>query len=277
MNAQLQAIAASDVLTPALTRDKQQVARQFSRAAQTYLSAATVQQQTREHLLHLCRQDGIGGHWLDIGCGPAASLKALQEAGAQQISGLDISAGMLHAARQHCPDARLIQADADHLPLADHCVHGIFSSLMLQWSEYPLQTLREWARVLRPGGTLALATLLPGTQRELQQAWQRIDQRPHVNRFTPLADLLKAASLSGMHLQLAERDRITDQYASINDLLRGLKAIGATNVNAGRNPGLGGRQALQNLASAYPVTVNEQGSTCYPLSYEVQWLIFRRY
>ncbi len=273
MNAQL---PLSEILTPPLTRDKQQVAHQFSRAAQTYLSAATVQQQAREHLLQLCRQDGIRGHWLDIGCGPAASLKALQQAGARRISGLDISAGMLQAARQQCPDAQLIQADADHLPLTDHCVHGIFSSLMLQWSEYPLQTLREWARVLRPGGTLALATLLPGTQRELQQAWQRIDQRPHVNRFTPLAELLKAASISGLQLQLAERDCITDYYASVSDLLRGLKSIGATNVNTGRSRGLGGRKALQDLAAAYPVAVSEQGNTRYPLSYEVQWLIFRR-
>jgi len=54
--------------------------------------------------------------------------------------------------------------------------------------------------------------------------------------------------------------------------LRSLKAIGATNVNAGRKNGLGGRTALKQLNQVYPRSQTGQ----FPLSYQVYWLVLRK-
>jgi malonyl-CoA O-methyltransferase len=60
----------------------------------------------------------------------------------------------------------------------------------------------------------------------------------------------------------------------VTQLLRGLKDIGATNVNAGRRAGLGGRQALKELEEVYP-TEEDNGNIRFPLSYEVLWIYAR--
>lgn len=256
------------------TRDKQQVARQFSRAASSYDSAAGIQHRAVTELLnqldgYLPSTASFHGHWCDIGCGTGTALPHLKHRGARLLSGIDLSEGMLAAAAQHKDEqTQLILADADDLPAQSASVNGIFSSLMLQWSEDPLRTLQEWRRILKTGGTLAVATLLPGTQRELKQAWKSIDDHPHVNEFANQDSMAAALKTSGFSDIRLHQDCLTEHYPSIHDLLRGLKRIGATNVNQGRRSGLGGRDALRQLAAHYPV--DNEGR--FPLSYEVLWI-----
>lgn len=261
--------------TITLQRDKRLVAQQFSRAAHSYDQAAGIQLQVRNQLLsRLQRVNGpLFGHWLDIGCGTGLTLPRLQQLGAQQVCGIDLAFGMIRSARRFAsPTIGLLQADADQIPLADASCDGLFSSLMLQWSEQPHSTLQEWTRVLKPGGTLALATLLPGTQRELLQAWRSIDDKPHVNNFISAADLQQALLQAGLRSVSRQQSLLQEHYDSLTSLLRNLKAIGATNVNPGRKSGLGGRRALQQLDNAYPRDRNG----LLPLSYQVQWLLLRK-
>lgn len=254
-------------------RDKHLVARQFSRAAPSYDRAARVQQQVLQQLLS--QVSGISGHWLDIGCGTGAALPELARLGAERITGIDIASGMLEQARVQATGVaglQLLESDADDIALPDACADGILSSLMLQWSEDTGATLAEWLRLLKPGGQLLVATLLPGTHHEIKQAWQAIDQRPHVNEFLPQNELLahlKTLGCSDIDLQT---DVIRPEYRSLTELLKYLKEIGATNVNPGRREGLGGRAALRLLAEHYPV--NAAGR--YPLSYDVLWLSARK-
>ncbi len=251
-------------------RDKRQVAQHFSRAAQTYDRAASIQQRAVTALLN--QLPALSGHWLDIGCGTGVALPHLRLKGANRVTGIDLAEGMLEAAVSHAdPQTDLLLADADDLPLPDCSADGLISSLMLQWSEQPHSTLREWARVLKPGGTLALATLLPGTQRELLQAWRSIDDKPHVNNFISAADLQQALLQAGLRSVSRQQSLLQEHYDSLTSLLRNLKAIGATNVNAGRRAGLGGRAAIEALSRHYPTTLH-MGQTAYPLSYEVLWI-----
>ena len=251
-------------------RDKQQVARQFSRAATSYDSAAGIQQRAVSHLLS--GLDELQGHWLDIGCGTGVALPHLRLKGANKVTGIDLAEGMLESAQAHQDDhTELLLADADELPIADASADGLLSSLMLQWSEDPFATLSEWHRVLKPGARLAIATLLPGTQREIQQAWHAIDNRPHVNEFTDLDTLQQALNDSGFINISSDTACLREEYDSLTALLRGLKQIGATNVNPGRREGLGGRAALKALEAHYPTEIHE-GQTVFPLSYEVVWI-----
>lgn len=269
-----------------LSRDKQQVARQFSRAANSYDKAASIQQQTASHLLTLLKQHRqfaaqYSGHWLDIGCGTGASLEPLLATGIEHISGVDLAEGMLNYAQQRFADSPLhtqleyVQADADTLPFHYGSKRGIFSSLMLQWSEQPQATLAEWHRVLENQGILALATLLPGTQKELIQAWQQVDQHPHVNQFVPEHYLQALLNHQGFEVVLCQQQCLSEHYQSLPSLLRSLKAIGATNVNAGRKNGLGGRYALQQLDKHYP-REHTNGQLLLPVSYQICWILARK-
>ncbi|WP_157729694.1 malonyl-ACP O-methyltransferase BioC [Bacterioplanes sanyensis] len=254
-------------------RDKRLVARQFSRAANSYDSAAEVQRYALEQLLDLIPTQARG-HWLDIGCGTGSAVPLLLHRGAEHVTGVDMASGMLDYARQHHSQmaADWLLADADQVPLATHSASGILSSLMLQWSEDPTATLREWYRLLVPGGYLAVATLLPGTHEEIRSAWQAINQRPHVNRFCPQQTLREALSEAGFTLQTEHQQQYQQCFQDVTTLLRSLKAIGATNVNPGRASGLGGRQALRQLEQHYPS--NSLGQ--YPLSYHIYWWLARK-
>lgn len=249
-------------------RNKQQVARQFSRAAASYDQAAHIQQQAMNQTLNQLKH--IHGHWADIGCGTGAAIPGLIQQGANRVTGIDLSEGMLsYAKQQHHGAAEFILADADSIPLANQSLEGIFSSLMLQWSEDLAHTLKEWNRLLKPTGTLAFATLISGTQKELKQAWQAIDNAPHVNEFLSENEVLQRLSESGFSITQTTSSCLQESFNSMPTLLRHLKDIGATNVNPGRRQGLGGRNALKKLEESYP---RADPNAPYVLSYELLWV-----
>ncbi|MDO6682914.1 MULTISPECIES: methyltransferase domain-containing protein [unclassified Oceanobacter] len=286
-------------MKPPLMRNKRQVSQQFSRAANSYDQAATVQQWAQQQLMHYLQQqqpEGLHGHWLDIGCGTGTAFEPLSTLGAEHITAIDMAAGMLTVARQRplYPHAAatgeltsrtLLLADADQLPLPDGRYRntaanastdasqqppcGAISSLMLQWSEHPQQTLTEWYRVLAPGATLAIATLLPGTHAEIAATWQHIDHFRHINHFTSDTELARALLQAGFIIQQQRQSCYQEHYPDTLSLLKALKAIGATNVNSDRRPGLGGRQLIRLFDQYYPKAANGQ---C-PLSYQLGWIL----
>lgn len=94
----------------------------------------------------------------DIGCGPGLDAADFTQRGLQ-VTGLDISAGMLACAHRALVP-RLVQADMRALPLATGRLAGIWclaALLHVEENRTP-DVLREFRRVLCPGGALALVT-----------------------------------------------------------------------------------------------------------------------
>jgi demethylmenaquinone methyltransferase/2-methoxy-6-polyprenyl-1,4-benzoquinol methylase len=90
---------------------------------------------------------------LDIGCGTGDLARILRRKG-QQSMGLDLSLGMLLAARSG--GAPLVQADAAALPLQSAAADAVVSGFAVRnFADLP-GVLHELGRVLRPGGRLAL-------------------------------------------------------------------------------------------------------------------------
>jgi ubiquinone/menaquinone biosynthesis C-methylase UbiE len=99
---------------------------------------------------------------LDIGCGEGRVTRHLAALGHRMI-GIDASPTMLEAAREHSPELEFVQADAVRLPFADGQadIAIAFMSLMDIDADKMKDAVGELARVLEPGGNLALAVVHP--------------------------------------------------------------------------------------------------------------------
>jgi SAM-dependent methyltransferase len=113
----------------------------------------------------------------DIGCGNGRYLAELVRRGvAGYLVGVDLSPGMLRAARQRArqagrpgrPGPALVAADVAALPLRDCCAGLTLALGMLYHVQEPESALRELRRVTRPGGRLLVGLNGPDHHRELR-------------------------------------------------------------------------------------------------------------
>ncbi|MEJ2209605.1 MAG: methyltransferase domain-containing protein [Anaerolineae bacterium] len=94
---------------------------------------------------------------LELGTGTGALIPCLRErAPGARLASVDLAGEMLRRARQRCPDAVVVQADAHRLPFATPCFdlvvcHNCYPHL----ADRPA-ALRGLARALRPGGSLLI-------------------------------------------------------------------------------------------------------------------------
>jgi demethylmenaquinone methyltransferase/2-methoxy-6-polyprenyl-1,4-benzoquinol methylase len=96
-----------------------------------------------------------GGHVLDVATGTGLVAAELLARGFR-VTGVDQSAEMLAAARRRFgPGVELVEASAESLPFADAGFNHLTVTYLLRYVADPGATLRELARVVRPGGTVA--------------------------------------------------------------------------------------------------------------------------
>jgi cyclopropane fatty-acyl-phospholipid synthase-like methyltransferase len=103
-----------------------------------------------------------GARVLDVGCGTGVpTARQLTHAG-YEVTGIDISEGMLQLARRDVPTATFRQLDVADLPAkgiaegGHEAVVAFFSLLMLTREEIPA-TLRKLRTLLTPGGYFLLS------------------------------------------------------------------------------------------------------------------------
>jgi malonyl-CoA O-methyltransferase len=258
--------------------DKRNVRRSFERAASTYDAAAVLQREVERRMFE--RLDYVKlapATVLDAGCGTGTGARELARRYPDaQVIGLDLAFTMLEAARE--PRSWLqrigvgrsriaaVCGDVERLPLRSGSVDLIWSSAMLQWATDLPNTLKELRRVLRPGGLLMFSTFGPDTLKELRVAFAAADGRSHVNRFIDMHDIGDMLVHARLADPVMDMEQIVLTYATVRDLMRDLKAIGAHYVTAGRPRGLGGRSALAAVEERYEV-LRRDG--VLPATYEV--------
>jgi demethylmenaquinone methyltransferase/2-methoxy-6-polyprenyl-1,4-benzoquinol methylase len=98
---------------------------------------------------------------LDVATGTAGVAIALARRTGGEVTGVDLTEAMLARGRERVRAAgledrvRLHAARAEDLPFADDSYDAVSFTYLLRYVQDPAATLRELARVLRPGGTLA--------------------------------------------------------------------------------------------------------------------------
>jgi SAM-dependent methyltransferase len=101
-----------------------------------------------------------GDRVLDAGCGTGRALTPLRAAvGATGVVvGADLTPAMLQAAVRagRDRDGQLLLADVAALPLRSRSLDAVFAAGLIAHLPRPADGLRELARVVRPGGVLAL-------------------------------------------------------------------------------------------------------------------------
>ncbi len=93
-----------------------------------------------------------GSLLLDVACG-TGDLTRLAQRRHYRVIGADLSGGMLAANHSGAP---LLQADCSQLPFADGTFDGLVCGYALRNFTDLAQALAETARVLRPGGRVAI-------------------------------------------------------------------------------------------------------------------------
>lgn len=156
-----------------------------ARAGQVTRSAAEVYEQLfvpalfAEWSVRMIDFAGVapGDDVLDVACGTGVlarqAARRVGETGT--VTGIDLNEGMLAVAQRVAPEIAWLVGDAEHLLFADGSFDAALNQFGLMFFVEPSKALREMQRVVRPGGTLAVAV------------WDTLDASPG---YSALADLL---------------------------------------------------------------------------------------
>ena len=196
-------------------RDPDAIVRLYSRVAPAYeLWGRLADSRVRRRVRELVGEAG-GGTVLEVGCGTGAVLADLarDNPGGRTI-GIDMAEGMVAAARRRIEREGLAGAeagpgDATSLELEDASVDALTSSYVLDILPHEgiMAALREFRRVLRPGGRLVLVSVTPG-----ERAHHKLPELLYGSRlpFTSNCRGIRVAPLlEGLGFEAVQREYVT--------------------------------------------------------------------
>jgi ubiquinone/menaquinone biosynthesis C-methylase UbiE len=152
---------------------------------------------------------------LDLGSGSGYAARALRETKSASLAvGLDGAPAMARNAREYTDDPAVafLVGDFDTLPLSTDSVDHCFSMEAFYYASDPIQTLREVARVLRPGGTFYCAVNYY-EENVHSHAWQE-NITVEMTRWNR-GEYRHAFRTAGLHI--AEQDNVPDRQTEIPD------------------------------------------------------------
>jgi malonyl-CoA O-methyltransferase len=248
---------------PRTDLDGIQARRAFERAAATCTGVAAVSREIEERMAEKLDYLKVApGSILDAGAGAGASPLRRRFPRTQLIA-VDLSAGMLRASSSERSlvdrvrdlatgrGTRSICADFSQLPLRAATVGMVWSNLALAWAQDPLRALREFHRVLAPGGALMFSTYGPDTLSELRNAFTAADDYQHVHAFVDMHDLGDMLVAAGFDAPVMEMERLEVTYSDVEALARELKLSGQTCASRVRRRSLMTPRAWRRMRDAY--------------------------
>jgi SAM-dependent methyltransferase len=144
-------------------------------------------------------------HLLDSGCGDGFwTVRFSKNCG--QVVGVDPGEHAIECARtlHASPKITYVRAVGESLPFADHSFDKIVSVSSLEHFADPLQGLREIARLLKPGGRVALSvdSILPENSEAEFREWHK--RRHFVTHYFTQNELFEAMEALGLRCRLEQ-------------------------------------------------------------------------
>jgi SAM-dependent methyltransferase len=121
-----------------------------------------------------------GQRWLEVACGPGIIARALAPR-VGEVVGIDLTPAMIEVARAEAAAAglgnlRFVEGDATALPFADASFDGAVTRFSLHHMPEAGRCVAEMARVVRPGGWVAVADHVTSEDPAIA-AWHREIER----------------------------------------------------------------------------------------------------
>jgi len=205
---------------------------------------------------------------VDLACGPGTFLRAMAGHVAR-AAGVDITPAMLARAREEAARAGLANttffcAGVEALPFADASWDISLCGYALHHLLRPAQVIREMARVVRPGGRLAVVDMIlpEGAGAETHNRIERVRDPSHAGTLTvaQLRGLFGEAGLREIAAEPRQAQREFDDWmrvagsepesaihAEARGLMEACLADDSSGFSARRDPGTGALHFTQHL------------------------------
>jgi SAM-dependent methyltransferase len=205
----------------------------------------------------------------------AVDLGTPTDAVARALAGSDKIASLVAAAPYDAP--LRVAADEEILPFAEASLDLVVSALALQFVNDLPGALIQVRRALKPDGLLLAALVGGDSLSELREAFAQAESEieggisPRVSPFADLRELGALLQRAGFALPVVDSDKLMVRYASVFDLMRDLRRMGATNVLNERHRTPLKRATLQRLAEIYAERFADADGRVRA-TFEIAWL-----
>lgn len=159
--------------------------------------------------------EGDDARTLDAGCGAGRITRYLADRGCR-VEGVDLSPGMVAMARRDHPDLVFNVGSVTDLPFPDDQFAGVllWYSIIHTPPAHQARIFAEAARVLRPGGHLAVGFQSGEGTRDVSTAYRRFGHEVELKRYLytadQVADRLEAVGLREV-CRLVRRAQATER------------------------------------------------------------------
>ena len=172
---------------------------------------------------------GPGTRLLDVGCGTGLMLELAHSRDAV-VTGVDVAPGLLGIAADRLPNADLRLLDLQVLPFADASFDAVVAVNAFQFAADPIAAIAEAARVLGPGGRLAIgmfaeperaqSTAVHEAMAALSPAARASDHAPYA--LSAPGNIEAALESAGLVVEARGEVECEWSYLEVSHALRGL-------------------------------------------------------
>ena len=146
---------------------------------------------------------------IDLATGTGMIANMLGEMGYMDVTGMDISEGMMEIARKHAKErntgVHFVYGNALELPLETSSVDVLMNCRLLWTLLNPQKALQEWIRVVKPGGLVIALHEMEDELQDKEASWRNYLYGKNAD---PYITLNKASKQE--YVKLFEDSRLTD-------------------------------------------------------------------